>query len=94
MAKKKSWKVPFLPQSKESIDAIIWCLENNIKVHLNPVWENNLKELFKVEILINNTSHVDPNEYEPKEAVEKMYEYYKYYYNKRNKQDGKSLLDG
>ena len=34
---------------------------------------------------INNKAHLDPKMYEGKEAIEKMYEYYKYYYDKHNK---------
>ena len=41
---------------------------------------------WQVEVNLNKTIHLDSKIYEAKEATEKMYEYYKYYYDKHNKQ--------
>ena len=68
----KSW-------SQEEMKIIGWCLNENIGVSISPDW--------KVEIRINKGSWKrDPKDYEYKEAMKKMYEYYKYYYDKYNKQ--------
>jgi hypothetical protein len=39
-----------------------------------------------VELNINDHRHLDPEIREADEAYKKMYEYYKYYYDKHNKQ--------
>ena len=51
----------------------------------------NANEVFKyfkwqVELNINDNIHLDPEIREADKAYEKMYEYYKYYYDKHNKQ--------
>ena len=58
-----------------------WCLNKNIKIAVIP---NGTK--WQVEININKSIHLDSNIYEANEAYKKMYEYYKYYYDKHNKQ--------
>ena len=57
-----------------------WCMNKGIKVAVIP---NGTK--WQVEINLNKKIHLDSKIYEAKEATEKMYEYYKYYYDKRNK---------
>jgi len=39
---------------------------------------------WNVELNINDKIHLNLEKYEAKEAYEKMYEYYKYYYDKHN----------
>ena len=56
-----------------------WCLNKNIKIAVIPSGTQ-----WQVELNINNKVHLDPKIYEGKEATEKMYEYYKYYYDKHN----------
>ena len=58
-----------------------WCLNKNIKIAVIP---NGAK--WQVEININKSIHLDSKIYEADEAYKKMYEYYKYYYDKHNKQ--------
>ena len=59
-----------------------WCMDRNIHVAVSP---GEIK--WKVEIRINKGNwNKDPGIYEHTEAMEKMYEYYKYYYDKHNKQ--------
>ena len=62
-----------------------WCLNNNIKVGIGPDWKNDITK-WKIDIVVNNKNHTDPNRYNDEQALEKMYEYYKYYYDKHNKQ--------
>ena len=70
---KKSW-----PESEMKV--IGWCLNKNIKIAVIP---NETK--WQVEININKAIHLDSKIYEADEAYKKMYEYYKYYYDKHNK---------
>ena len=57
-------------------------MDNNIHVAVSP---GEIK--WKVEIRINKGNwNKDPGIYEHEEAMKKMYEYYKYYYDKHNKQ--------
>ena len=56
-----------------------WCLNKNIKIAVIPSGND-----WQVELNINNKIHLDPKMYNGKEATEKMYEYYKYYYDKHN----------
>ena len=63
---------------------IQWCLDNSIAVCVVPDWDRS-SEYWKIEIKINNKVHVDPAVYTVANVHEKMYEYYKYYYDKYNK---------
>ena len=63
---------------------IQWCLDNSIAVCVVPDWDRS-SEYWKIEIKINNKVHVDPTSYTVANVHKKMYEYYKYYYDKYNK---------
>jgi len=67
------------------MDIIAWCLNNNIKVGMSPDWKHQLN-YWQIDINVNNKNHTDPNRYNDEQALKKMYEYYKYYYDKHNKQ--------
>ena len=62
---------------------IQWCLNNNIAIAITPDWSKTFED-WKIEIKINNKVHVDPAEYTTADVHDKMYEYYKYYYDKYN----------
>ena len=80
--KKKKGSSLYYPYTKEDIKRIQWCLNKNIGVAVSPSGTN-----WKVEIRMNKGNWKrDPKDYEYKEAMKKMYEYYKYYYDKYNKQ--------
>jgi hypothetical protein len=66
--------------TRKDMKRVNWCLRNGIKVAVIP---NGTK--WQVEVDLNKTIHLDSKIYEPKEAYKKMYEYYKYYYDKHNK---------
>ena len=68
------------PYTPENIKQVGWCLNKNIKIAVIPSGTQ-----WQVELNINNKVHLDPKTYSGKEATEKMYEYYKYYYDGRNK---------
>mgnify|MGYP003680297039 FL=1 len=67
--------------TRKDMKRVNWCLRNGIKVAVIP---NGTK--WQVEVDLNKTIHLDSKIYEAKEAYKKMYEYYKYYYDKHNKQ--------
>ena len=69
------------PYTNEDMKRIQWCLDRKIKIAVIP---NGVK--WQVELNINDNIHLDPEIREADEAYKKMYEYYKYYYDKHNKQ--------
>ena len=79
--KKTIGKSPgYHPYTREDLKRVGWCLDKNIKIAVVP---NETK--WQVEININKAIHLDSKIYEASEAYKKMYEYYKYYYDKHNK---------
>ena len=75
---KKSW-------IESEIKTIGWCLNNNIKIGVSPDWKHDLI-YWQIDININGKIHNDPTRYNDKEILNKKLEYYKYYYDKHNKQ--------
>ena len=65
----------------EDMKRVQWCLNKKIKIAVIP---NGSK--WQVELNINDKIHLDPEARLANEAYKKMYEYYKYYYDKHNKQ--------
>ena len=64
--------------TREDMKRVGWCLNKNIEIAVSPGETN-----WKVEIRLNKGNlKQDPKEYEHEEAMKKMYEYYKYYYDK------------
>ena len=70
--------------SKE-MKIIGWCLNKNINVGIGPDWKDDLNR-WQIEININGKTHTDPNKYNDDVVYNKVNEYYKYYYDKYNKQ--------
>ena len=67
--------------TNEDMKRVNWCLRNGIKVAVIPSGTK-----WQVEVDLNKTIHLDSKVYNADEAYKKMYEYYKYYYDKHNKQ--------
>ena len=67
--------------TKEDMKRVGWCMNKNIHVAVIPNWKGSLDE-WKVEITINGKPNLDPKVYSGYDAQTKMYEYYKYYYDK------------
>ena len=68
--------------TQEDMKRVGWCLSKNIEVSVSPGTTK-----WKVEIRMNKGKwNEDPGAYEHEDAMKKMYEYYKYYYDKYNKQ--------
>ena len=66
--------------TRDDMKRVNWCMNKGIKIAVIP---NSME--WQVELNINDKIHLDSKIYEAKEAYEKMYEYYKYYYDKHNK---------
>ena len=81
--KTPSKRPPTKVWSTEEMKVIGWCLQNNIGVSISPDWKDDLQR-WQIEININGKVHTDPNRYNGN-VLDKMYEYYKYYYDKHNK---------
>ncbi len=80
--KKSSGKSPgYHRYTNEDIKRVSWCMDNGIKIAVIPSGTK-----WQVELSLNKKIHLDSNIYEANEAYKKMYEYYKYYYDKHNKQ--------
>ena len=78
--KTKSGKSPgYHNHTREDMKIVNWCMNKGIKIAVIP---NGTK--WQVELNINDKIHLDSKIYEANEAYEKMYEYYKYYYDKHN----------
>ena len=71
--------------SKDQMKIIGWCLNKKIGVGISPDWKEDLNR-WQIEINVNGRVHIDPNRYENDTVYEKVNEYYKYYYDKHNKQ--------
>ncbi len=83
--KSPSKKPPVKSWSPEEMKIIGWCLNKGISVGISPDWKNDLNR-WQIEISINGNLHTDPNRYEDEIVLNKVNEYYKYYYDKYNKQ--------
>ena len=74
----KSWQ-------PEEMKIIGWCLNKNIGVGISPDWKDDMNR-WQINISINSKTHADPNRYHNDAVYNKVNEYYKYYYDKYNKQ--------
>ena len=75
------------PYTADNMKQASWCHAKNIFVAVTPSWKESVND-WKVEIRINGRIHLDPKTYSGYDAQTKMYEYYKYYYDK-NVQESK-----
>ena len=69
------------PYTADNMKQASWCHTKNIFVAVTPSWKESVND-WKVEIRINGRIHLDPKTYNGYDAQTKMYEYYKYYYDK------------
>ena len=69
------------PYTREDMKHAGWCHQKNIFVAVTPNANGGLND-WNVEIRINGKIHLDPKPYNGYDAQTKMYEYYKYYYDK------------
>ena len=71
------------PYTPKDMKRVQWCMDKGIHVAVIPDWKSS-PDRWKVEIKINGKKHIDPKIYNGYDAQTKMYEYYKYYYDKSN----------
>ena len=80
-SKKKKNSGLYYPHTKEDLKIVGWCLNKDIQIAVVPGGGD-----WKVEIRLNKGKwNQDPGVYEHEEAMKKMYEYYKYYYDKNKR---------
>jgi len=78
--KAKTGKSPgYHNYTRDDMKRVNWCMRNGIKIAVIPKGID-----WQVEINLNKKIHLDSKVYRAKEAYKKMYEYYKYYYDKHN----------
>ena len=78
--KSKGGKSPgYHNHTREDMKRVNWCMNKGIKIAVIPKGVD-----WQVELNINDKIHLNPEVYKANEAYEKMYEYYKYYYDKHN----------
>ena len=78
--KKITGKSPgYQSYTDEDIKRVSWCMDNGIKIAVIPKGTK-----WQVELSLNKNIHLDPEKYAGYDALRKMYEYYKYYYDKHN----------
>ena len=79
--KAKTGKSPgYHNYTRDDMKRVNWCVRNGIKIAVIPKGID-----WQVEVNLNKKIHLDSKIYKAKEATEKMYDYYKYYYDKHNK---------
>ena len=71
--------------SEAEMKIIAWCLNKKIGVGISPDFRHELNG-WKIDLNINGKIHTDPSRYTNDEVYNKVNEYYKYYYDKYNKQ--------
>jgi len=76
--KKKVGDMGKYSPTKENEEAYIWCIRNGIKI--SPMAHGATS--WWIDIEINGKSARAPDTYGPTEVWEKLYEFYRYYYNK------------
>ena len=78
--KSKGGKSPgYHSYTNKDMKRVNWCMRKGIKIAIIPSGID-----WQVELNINDKIHLNPEVYKANEAYEKMYEYYKYYYDKHN----------
>ena len=80
-ARSKSKNTPTRSWGDDEMKIIGWCLNKKIEISIMPDWKDQLNN-WKIDIKINKKIFTDPNRYEDDKVLDKVYEYYKYYYEK------------
>ena len=80
-ARAKSKNAPVKTWGDNEMKIIGWCLNKKIEISIMPDWKDQLNN-WKIDIKINKKIFTDPNRYEDDKVLDKVYEYYKYYYEK------------
>ena len=81
MGKLKEEHGKYPKHEREDLTSYSWCFNNGIKIGPIPLWDKDYGK-WTVEITMNGKKSTDPNRYEDDKVLDKVYEYYKYYYEK------------
>ena len=82
--KSRSKRPPTKLWTPSEMKVIGWCMSKKIHVAITPDWKDEYNR-WQIEININSKVHTDPKKYNDDVVLNKLYEYYKYYYDKHNK---------
>ena len=80
--KDKSRKLPYFYADTTNVKYWEWCVKNRIGILVVPSWDT--ADMWNIEITMKDNTSIDPKEFKGIEAINKMYEYCKYYYDKHN----------
>ena len=80
-ARSKSKNTPTRSWGEDEMKIVGWCLNKNIGISIMADWKSELNN-WQIVIKINKKIFTDPNRYEDDKVLDKVYEYYKYYYEK------------
>jgi hypothetical protein len=83
--KSPSKRPPNRSWGEREMKIIGWCLNRDIGIGISPDWKDGMNR-WQIDININGKIHIDPNRYSNNVVYNKVNEYYKYYYDKYNKQ--------
>jgi len=64
--------------------ARIWCIENGVEISIFATTPGFFNKTWKIQINVNGRKINSPKEYGPDELYSKVFELYKFYYNKYN----------
>lgn len=79
--KNKKFSMGKGPTDDESWDAYLWGIRNGILISPIAISESR----WRIDIVSRGKKHTSPDSYGKDEIWEKIFEYYKYYYNKYDK---------
>ena len=80
--KKSGRSAGSIPYTDENMKHVAWCVRHGISIGLIPNWDTN--KSWNIDITLKGNVNKDPVDYTDEQALIKMYEYYKYYYDKYN----------
>jgi hypothetical protein len=75
-----SKKAPTRSWTEDEMKIVGYCLSKGVGIGVSPDWKDELNN-WQIEITINKKVHIDPKRYDDN-VLDKVMEYYKYYYNK------------
>ena len=78
---------PKLPDwgNPENLEAYSWCINHGITIGCLACTPGNRNRDWNIEITVNGKKQTSPKSYGPDELYDKVFELYRFYYNKYNK---------
>ena len=69
----------------ENLEAYSWCINHGITIGCLACTSGNRNRDWDIQITVNDKKQMSPKSYGPDELYDKVFELYKFYYNKYNK---------